>query len=470
MREQFIGYFDPKPENVSRLWKTALISLDTNVLLGLYRMPSKSRGEMIDLLQSVKERLWVPYHVLVEYHANRLDVLREEYQNATKLEKDFRSAFQQFKAVVKTEGNERRECWAEVSRQLTEIERSVNGLFEAAKVEGTHYIAPNQKDTIRDFIEELLTGRVGERPVDQEALNADEEEAAKRFANGIGPGFRDEKKAGEKRLMDGLIYDRQYGDYMVWSQLLKRCMDENVRAVIFVTSDVKEDWWLETKSISGKRPQPELVMEMSRVANVKDFEMHTFAQFAESARQHLQAKVQQSTIEDAQKAEEELRKEYSVSVRKRFETLKRSLEKGGYRSGKTTAKMLPNKSADIAEILRHVSRVPLGAGAEGGVGISFDDEGQPVAALVLTLTSFVKDERGSIGPLFSQLAPYDISGGVDIYLLTRGGSTSSAPASTHFGDHVRSVVREFDSTVVNVRVWIGGSDSKSGAAMRFNLV
>jgi hypothetical protein len=302
MRAEFLGYFEPSERDLSRLWKNAVIALDTNVLLGLYRMPEASRKEILAVLRSVGERLWVPYHVLVEYHSNRLTTLREEFEAAEKMERDFRDAFMAFKAVVTNEKVTKRACWNDLSEKFNEIEAKAKELYAIAKKERANYIAPSQDDEIRDFLESLLAGRVGPRPLNQEAVNSAEAIAAERYQRGLGPGHLDGKKDGT-HLVDGLIYNRQYGDYMVWAGLLDHCRSEKVQAAIFVTSDVKDDWWLDTRGKAGKKPQPELVMEMRREAGVRDFGMYTLSTFVANAKNRLKLKVNDQTITDALQAE-----------------------------------------------------------------------------------------------------------------------------------------------------------------------
>lgn len=176
------------------MWKNATIALDTNVLLGLYRMPATSRKEIIDVLRKVQDRVWVPYHVLVEYHSNRLNTLRDEFEAAEKMERDIKTAFIEFKAVVTEEKVTKRACWQELSETFNEIEAKAKELYAIARKERANYIAPSQDDEIRDFLEGLLAGRAGLRPTDQVEVNAAEAVAKQRYETGLGPGHLDGKK------------------------------------------------------------------------------------------------------------------------------------------------------------------------------------------------------------------------------------------------------------------------------------
>ncbi|MCI1147623.1 PIN domain-containing protein [Stenotrophomonas maltophilia] len=330
MRTEFIGYFEPTAEETQRLWANAVIALDTNVLLGLYRMPRSSREEIIDVLKMVQPRLWVPYHVMVEYHSNRLKVLQSEYAAAGEMADHVGRAWGEFKNSISKEKYGERACWAEMSTHIEELGQQVTKMKNLAKAERESYIAPREEDTVRTFLQSLLQDRVGLRPANQDAVDTAEENAKARYEKGLGPGTLDTAKTGS-HYVDGLQYQRQYGDYMVWSQLLGHCKSQGVDNLIFVTSDVKEDWWLETRSSGGKKPQPELVMEMRRVAGVKNFGMYTLATFARNARSHLGATLTKRTIEDAEKTEEKRwRKERLTRLNAATKLLANPIEAKGF--------------------------------------------------------------------------------------------------------------------------------------------
>lgn len=305
MRKQFSGYFDPTPEQLQALWAEhdSVIALDTNVLLGLYRMPAETRKEVTELLIRLKGRIWVPYHVLLEFHRNRLDAMRAEFAASKQLGKDAKIAYATFRAAISNERARERACWTQVAEKLKEMDQKADELFKVTKTESDHYVSPNVVDPILSFVEQLLDGQTGARPADQAAVDSAEQAGAERYKMGVGPGYRDQEKAGDFYVFDGLRYDPQYGDYMVWRELLRHGAENSVKRLMLVTSDVKPDWWLESKSISGKRPQPELVMEMVREAHVECFWMYTLSDFIRNAGTYLRASVTQRAIADAKQAE-----------------------------------------------------------------------------------------------------------------------------------------------------------------------
>lgn len=303
MRKDFPGYFDPTEDDIKSLWQDAVIALDSNVLLGLYRMPHDTRESLFGLLKMLRARLWIPYHVLVEYHRNRLETMRSEFQAAKMIERDFKASINDLKGVLTGKGVQERACWSDIKEKMTDLNKSLDELLRIARNESSSYIAPSSKDIVLEFLEDLLPGRCGARPVSQSAVDEKQAQAATRFSVKMGPGYLDTEKAGDMYMFDGLIYDRQYGDYMVWSELLDHSSKNELKRVILVTSDVKEDWWLETQSISGKRPQPELVMEMGRVGGVDCFWMYTLSDFVKKAAHYLETNLTQRAITEVRQVE-----------------------------------------------------------------------------------------------------------------------------------------------------------------------
>jgi len=408
MRQDFPGYFDPTPEDIAALWKDAVIALDTNVLLGLYRWPASTRQEIFRLLEMIAPRLWVPYHVLVEYHRNRLEAMRAEHKAAQQLERDFRSAYEAFKAVVSSDGVKDRACWPDLSKKLGDTTGHIKELLAIAKAESNNYISPNSDDHVLTFLEKLLPGRCGTRPASQEEVDAAEHEAARRFAVKMGPGYLDGEKAGDRYMFDGLVYDRQYGDFMVWKELLEHCAANQTAKLLLITSDVKGDWWLDSKSVSGKRPQPELVMEMSRRGGVDQFWMYTLSEFLAKSDRHLQVKVTQKAITDVRQAESSSERE-----------LKTRLEN-----------LMPRviSPVDMKRVLAQLDAKEFEVNQSYVTGTTARPSGKPLGIVVIsadTLLGSVEKMRKQVKSALEGLDLLDTLPEIDVFLLL-----SSRPVET----------------------------------------
>ncbi|CAQ43901.1 PIN domain-containing protein [Stenotrophomonas maltophilia] len=458
MRAEFLGYFEPSARDIARMWKGATIALDTNVLLGLYRMPRKSREEIFEVLKSVRDRLWVPYHVLVEYHSNRLNTLRDEFEAAEKMERDFRGSFVDFKAIVTEEKVTKRACWPELSEKFVEIEAKAKELYAIARKERSNYIAPSDDDEIRDFLEKLLEGRIGARPSDQSVVDAAEEIAAKRYASGLGPGHLDEKKIGT-HLVDGLVYQRQYGDYMVWAGLIEHCQREKPEGVIFVTSDVKDDWWLDTRGKAGKKPQPELVMEMQRVARVRDFGMYTLSTFAANAKSRLKLKVDDQTITDALQAEHVAPK---FAVQRGWMIARGASHKNGEPLGVFHSHL---EGLDYKNLLESLGAKTRLLGSVGTFGIRNNDDGTTELVLVAGLRMMTSSLESEGKLILRRMADWDEASAWHIYLVPDSDEKLVGRAS--FKKRVGELIAPYVPAGTSVTIHIGDHTGPGKLAYAF---
>lgn len=303
MKKEFSGYYELDAKDVTRLWEEAVVVFDTNVLLHTYRVPKKTREQLLSILKKIKNRIWIPYQVGVEYQRNRISVLRDEFGRSKGIVDEVRKLHGQFLRTVRDLDMKERGVGAEVDAELQVMEKAAEALFGHLKKGMDGHVAPGEEDPILGTLTTLFDGRVGPRPTGQEEVDALYEKAQRRYAAKMGPGFMDESKAGDLYQVDGIIYDRQYGDYLLWSQLLAFVKANKQKDIIFVTSDVKQDWWLDTKSKSGIRPLPELCMEMSREGGAERFWMYTLHEFMAESNRHLDARVTQQALDDVKIAE-----------------------------------------------------------------------------------------------------------------------------------------------------------------------
>ena len=64
-------------EREDALWKDALIVFDTNAICTIYRMTKDTQETILEILEYLKDKLWIPGHVLYEYKKNRVEVINE---------------------------------------------------------------------------------------------------------------------------------------------------------------------------------------------------------------------------------------------------------------------------------------------------------------------------------------------------------------------------------------------------------
>ena len=86
MKKEFIGYYHPTADETNASWENGTFVFDANVLLNLYRYSESTRKDFISVLKKLKEKLFLPHQVGLEFHSNRLNVIRGLEQSYKALE------------------------------------------------------------------------------------------------------------------------------------------------------------------------------------------------------------------------------------------------------------------------------------------------------------------------------------------------------------------------------------------------
>jgi len=68
MKELFKGFYTPSEKDIKKSWsdEKTLFVFDTNVLLNLYRYTEATRDDFFQIIDSISEKIWLPYHVGLE--------------------------------------------------------------------------------------------------------------------------------------------------------------------------------------------------------------------------------------------------------------------------------------------------------------------------------------------------------------------------------------------------------------------
>lgn len=282
MRNLFPGYYQPTVQEFNSLWEEGIFSFDTNVLLHIYRYTPKTRDRFFDIFDKLKERVWIPHQVAFEYQKERFSVISRQSRAYDEIQKTLDKSLQNLKGEL---GEYKRHSLIEIEQIIEIFERAIKKVKKnLSKAKQKH---PNliNFDELRDKITEMLNNKVGE-PYSKDKLKVIYKEAEQRFKESIPPGYKDNKKPEPDK----------YGDIVLWFQLIDYAKSEK-KPLIFITDDMKEDWWLEHE---GKiiSPRPELIQEMSFEAGVQ-FYMYSTDRFMNYAESFLKLTDQQEAIEEA---------------------------------------------------------------------------------------------------------------------------------------------------------------------------
>src|SRR3569833_204049 len=296
----FEAYKTPTESDYMTLLKEGLVSVDANVLLNVYRYTDQARSDLLEVLAKLGENLWISHQAVREFWRNRETVLRERKDTA-KTVKELASEKNKAAQAIRSWAN--RVCLPlhDLDRMIEmidgafqvvsqDIERHDDGQSEKAR-------SSTQEDAVLQELERTLAGHVGS------ALNKEDYEEAikeglRRVELQIPPGYKDKSKSqGEQAA----------GGFLVWKQLL---CEAKLRKcdVVFVTNDLKEDWWRIAPGDLRRGPRPELCNEMRQHAGVGFFLLRP-GSLLEHARHALQVEVQDQSVKDVNRVDEILSQE-----------------------------------------------------------------------------------------------------------------------------------------------------------------
>lgn len=213
-----------------------IIFIDTNIIALLYKLNNKSRDELFNWLRPFidSERLKVPNWVTCEY-TNRF------IRNKTF---DYLSPLSSLKTITKEYNNvidflnlhidedtlstDSRRNYSSISHLKSDIGQ-VKEIFEKisfmTKSKNIDYV-----NSIHSKIEIILNKCHIESDLDN-ILSEISHSCNFRYLHKLPPGFQDSSKDLN-----------EYGDLIIWKEILKYCKIEGTKKVLFLTNDVKKDW------------------------------------------------------------------------------------------------------------------------------------------------------------------------------------------------------------------------------------
>jgi hypothetical protein len=305
MKDLFPGYYSPSDKEFSELWQQCIFIFDTNVLLDFYEHRKETREDFFKVLDAIKNRLWIPHQVALEYHENRINRIKQaecNFAEAKKILDTEASKILEQKTTQALSSNFKSQYFSPESVQ--EMREDVKKVFDSFwnKLASCKedLIQIDGSDYIRDKIADLFQGKIGEPPIDQAELDEIYSEGQQRYKISRPPGFKDQqdKDPDSHYICKGLAFKRIYGDLILWKQILKQVKSKSLSHIIFITGDNKPDWWRkEHGEIIGGRP--ELVEEILE-AGASLFYMYKPERFLEYARKYLQLEVKEESIQQVE--------------------------------------------------------------------------------------------------------------------------------------------------------------------------
>lgn len=298
MKKTFREYHQYSEEEFKKLWEECIFVFDTNTLLNMYRYRRETVDKYFEVLSDLKKnnKLWIPHQVGYEFFETRISVISDYEKSYDEILTTLNSTKD---SIDKKYKNHPFLDWEEVKRKIDQGLESVIKDINKKKKEHPKLL---DFDDILEKINRLFEGCVGNCYADEELLKI-KKEGENRYSKKIPPGFKDSKKDDDKK----------YGDLILWKQIIDKAK-EIQKPIIFISGDVKEDWWLEK---DGKRimPLPQLKKEISYEAKV-DFHIYTADRFLEYYQQKYPKQAIDKIFIDEVRKIRELEEKKMIRARK----------------------------------------------------------------------------------------------------------------------------------------------------------
>ena len=226
MKEIFKGYSKYSDKEYKEIWEQAIIVVDTNILLNFYRFSNETRSEIYEVLNSLKKRLWIPYQVAYEYFKNKEKVIVDANDDFDKLSDEAQKCFNTIIDKVKQQPSKRLKCKDELLKELSNSQEKIKKIILDDK---TNNKDKASEEKIEGKIFGLFDNSIGTEIIGEEYENM-KQEGIRRVKEELPPGYKDKTK-------------EENGDYYIFYSMMKYAK-ENKKHIIFMTDDVKEDWFI----------------------------------------------------------------------------------------------------------------------------------------------------------------------------------------------------------------------------------
>lgn len=334
IEELFVGWYDYDVDEYSSIINNSKISLDTNVLLNIYRYSKETSDKTLYLLNKIKDRLIFSYYVAFEFTKNRKKVESASIEEYKKYQSKIESKYEEIINELKNISNNKLDKKDKLIESIIKNKEKVLQNFDISIDKKMEVF----KSGLEEEICQLFEGKIIDKysDIEFESIKA---EGIRRQKNQIPPGYKDEEK-GEN------------GDYYIFKQLIDYSKNNDID-IIFVTDDVKEDMFQTIRGI--KSPRPELLNEFNKETNHKLIIM--------TVQEFLNNKI----IFDENISEKVLDEIEIISNENRYISIKMQMRirKFLYRAFKyETEDEIEENSNDISKALRTIIRITEGSNDE----------------------------------------------------------------------------------------------------------
>lgn len=242
-KDEFYGFYREPFNKENMTTENTIIVFDTNSLLNVFRFTPEASKEYFEIIQSVQDKIYIPYLVALEFHFHKSETLLLNEINVTKFKNNFSKNWNKLKSeaaktLFSSLSYRNDKDNKELNAYLSDLLNSEDLNIENKLVEKISSISENQTNIFNALVE-IMHSKTGERYT-QDMITKIEKEGEERYKNGIPPGFNDANKK-LSRSYNGIKYQQKFGDLIIWKDIISKAKEDRIKHVIFVTSDGKRD-------------------------------------------------------------------------------------------------------------------------------------------------------------------------------------------------------------------------------------
>ena len=153
------------PEREEKLWSEAIFVFDTSSICALYNLKADSQKVVADILNKLKDRIWIPAQVKYEYLKNREKVIDNpvnECYNDPHIVKTGHQFVNNFSDFLKDNENNdyhpyiKDDSFHELTQKRDELKKTIEEIIELIKKEKKDRISEIQSIKINDCIKDTF--------------------------------------------------------------------------------------------------------------------------------------------------------------------------------------------------------------------------------------------------------------------------------------------------------------------------
>ena len=330
MKEEFSGFYGLEEEEIKNLYrnKETIFIFDTNILLNLYRCEKQTRDTFLSIWKSMKDQVWIPYHVALEYQRNRIQSIEDNVNDLDNIPKELElNTVEAFKKL-KNSNNSTISRYSELNNEIEKLEVNILTAiksFKTNKIEKRIDFIDliTKKDVVREALDSLLSNRIGKSP-NQNDIDSINTKGKLRYKIKTGPGFADENKKSklDNYSFNGIEYTPMFGDLYIWQEILDYVKNNQLKNVVWVSNDLKKDFIYITDRNKKRGAREDLRTEMKKYSGCQNFTAHSIKSFLHHINKVSSIKISENAISELiQTGRVNISDSYYISLNEPYEII-----------------------------------------------------------------------------------------------------------------------------------------------------